>query len=124
MASKHAFTGFAWPLVWLLLVFRVTAAATPLDDPTRPAGWRETPGVVESTPPPVFRVSLLKLSPSLRLAVVNGRSVRVGDEVDGARVAAIGRDGVELEYGGMRLRLAPPSSATEIGVIRLNGPLP
>ena len=100
-------------LVWLLLCCAWVAQAQTLVDPTRPPGWKsdavaEAPG---RTPPPRFEVSLVKLSSSQRLAVINGRSVREGDEVDGARVVAIRRETVELEHQGRRLLAVTPGSA-------------
>ena len=92
------------------------ATAAPLEDPTRPPA-APAPRVAEerSGSAPGFRVSLLKLSGSLRLAVVNGRSVREGDEVDGARVLAIGREGVTLDYRGERVLAAMPGAGGEAG---------
>lgn len=110
----------SWMLVWLLHLVMTTVSAAPLVDPTRPAGWTRSAAAVEQTPLPQFTVSLVKLSSSLRMAVVNGHSVREGDEVDGARVVAIRREGVELEHGSTRLRLATPGASATLGVIRVD----
>ena len=102
----------------MLWAFQAAAAAT-LEDPTRPPGWtppaRNGATAVRSPEAPGFVVSMLKLSATLRLAVVNGRSVREGDEVDGATVTAIDAGGVTLDYQGLRLRADAPGGGRLLG---------
>ena len=111
-------------LVWSLLILTSSASAAPLVDPTRPADSEAAVAPASTTPPQQFRVSLVKLSSELRMAVVNGRSVREGDEVDGARVTAIERDGVELDLGGERLKVATRSTGWTKGIRRETGAAP
>ena len=111
--------GFSLLLACALLLSARGASGEPLQDPTRPPGWTATGAVAvpaaAAVEAPVFAVSMLKLSPSLRLAVVNGRSVREGDTVDGATVVAIAADGVTLDFQGRRLKADAPGGEKPLG---------
>lgn len=91
----------------LLLAVAGAAAAGELADPTRPPDFDAAPPVVE--PAPLDRsqwtLSLVKISAARRSAVINGRVVRVGEEVDGARVVGIDPRAVQLEKAGERFEL-------------------
>jgi len=75
-----------------------TAATSPTKTPPRPA------------PPPApkpresdFKLSGIMRGPDGTVAIINGRYVRVGQTVSGAKVVNIGRHSVELQAGGQRL---------------------
>jgi len=77
-----------------------TAAASPAEAPPQP-----TP---PPAPKPKLRESDFKLSGIMRgpdgtVAIINGRYVRVGQTVSGAKVVNIGHHSVELEADGQRL---------------------
>ena len=88
----------------LLLAPVLAAAQETLRDPTRPYSARAvatTPsggggGKVTSS----FRVTAIFTSDMRRIAVVNGRRVAEGDQVDGATVVEILADRLRLEYSG------------------------
>lgn len=79
------------------------AADAGLRDPLRPPGWGEADGGG-------FDASAWSLASTLiaegrRVAIVNGRPVRAGDVVGGARVLAIAPGRVELDYRGRRFTI-------------------
>ncbi|MDD5557587.1 MAG: hypothetical protein PHN82_10130 [bacterium] len=49
-------------------------------------------------PPPVLRLDGVIWDESIPLAIIEGRTVKRGDEVGGATVMEIGRDGVRVRY--------------------------
>ena len=65
--------------------------ADPTQPPARPAVHIETEGL-----PATPRLSSIRLSPSDRIALIDGRPVRVGDKVDDSLVVAIDLAGVRL----------------------------
>ena len=87
----------------LLLAPVLAAAQETLRDPTRPYSARAVAtttsgggGKVTSS----FRVTAIFTSDMRRIAVVNGRRVAEGDQVDGATVVEILADRLRLEYSG------------------------
>lgn len=77
----------------------VGAAAAELADPTRPTRTLPaTPGSPQAAA--ALRVSAIFISGERRIAVVNGRSVRVGETIGGATVQRIERDRVSFLRGG------------------------
>ncbi len=77
----------------------VGAAAAELADPTRPTRTLPaTPGSPQAAA--ALRVSAIFISGERRIAVVNGRSVRVGETIGGATVRRIERDRVSFLRGG------------------------
>ncbi len=73
-------------------------SAWALSDPTRPPQAREASRAAAPARPH-WSVSSVMIAPGRRLAVVNGRTVGVGDRVGGARVLAVLTDGVRLRRG-------------------------
>jgi hypothetical protein len=88
-----------------LLLLPLLAGATgtlQLDDPTRPPGHRLVlPGGARSTVT-TWRVSAIYLSAGQRSAIINGRLVRTGSRVGGARVVEILANRVWLKKNGQR----------------------
>ncbi|MCX8003700.1 MAG: MSHA biogenesis protein MshK [Burkholderiaceae bacterium] len=82
------------------------AAAEPLVDPTRPpAGYGAAAAAAPATPAPP-RLTMIVRGPDDRYrAVIDGRSVRVGDVVGGARVDRITDHAVVLARDGARTTL-------------------
>lgn len=69
----------------------------------QPAGLQaESPvaGSPEQAPVVELRVQAIKREGRRHSAVINGQVVRVGDEVDGARVIAISASSVTIDVGG------------------------
>jgi len=85
--------------LWLALGAAPALAGEALDDPTRPSHL-PAPAVAGTTATPGWRVDSIIVSPARRLAVINGRSVGVGERVGGARVLEILPYEVRLEYNG------------------------
>lgn len=88
-------------LFWMVLAGPVSAALVDgesLRDPTLPPGKMATTGkgaAVQS-----YRLSSVLVADDRRQAIVNGKTVRVGSGVDGARVIAIDADRVVLSVAG------------------------
>lgn len=71
-----------------------------LPDPTRPADYSEARAIVKSVPKKraEFSVNAIRISDSDRSAIVNGRLVRIGDEVGQAQVIEINAVNVVLNF--------------------------
>ncbi len=93
-------------LLAVALVAGGSAAAEELPDPMRPPNiWaRSTTAPVSA--PSDWQLHMTRISAGQRFAVLNGRLVKPGDEVSGARVVAVGRNAVELSKGGKKFRVA------------------
>lgn len=103
----------AAPLLMLMLALACAAAgAQTLQDPTRPPANMDA-GAGQSAAAsagPQLQTVLVGRAPGGRhLAVIDGETVRPGDDFHGARVARIADNEVELVRGRTRqvLRLAP-----------------
>jgi hypothetical protein len=97
-----------------VLLFASTGFAQAIRDPMRPAG---------AAPAARPRVaSTLKLegviSGSVRVAIVNGRLVRAGDDVAGVKILEVLHDGVRYSRGGKVHSLLLPG-VTSIAVTRV-----
>ena len=88
-------------LVMLLAMAESAFSQEVLRDPTRPYS---APVVLEASPTR-FAVNAIINSDKRRLAIVNGRRVGIGDEIDGAVVLAIRKDEVVLEIDGQETTL-------------------
>ncbi len=88
----------------LVAAAAVSAGEPPLADPTRPPAYTAPPAAAGAKGR-AFRLSAVFLGPGRPRAVINGRTVRVGEQVDGARVIAIERHRVVLARNGGRLTL-------------------
>ncbi|HEU4780121.1 MAG TPA: hypothetical protein VFS58_09585 [Steroidobacteraceae bacterium] len=82
----------------LTLLLAASAQAQNVRDPMRPPG--ATPAA--SSRPRVSTTLKLEgvISGSVRVAIINGRLVRTGDEVAGARILEILHDGVRYSRAG------------------------
>ena len=80
------------------------AEEPPLRDPMRPFGSDSSSGTVAVPDAPRFTLTAVLVSPTRRVAVVNGRPYLEGDAVDGAEIVAIELDSVRLrEHGAERV---------------------
>ena len=80
----------------LALVWAATAAQDgDLKDPMRPF----RPSAAARSMEPRFRLTAILVSDERRVAVINGRALRVGDAVDGAQLTAVRPSSVELRRG-------------------------
>ena len=70
-----------------LFAFATFAHAENLSDPTRPSGY-SVAATAQKNAISAARLTLVRLGPQ-PLAIISGKTVRVGDAVDGQRVAAI-----------------------------------
>ncbi len=82
------------------------AGAERLPDPMRPpqTGARTAPAPMGE--PQDWKLHMIRISPDQRLAVINGRIVKPGDEVSGARVLSVGTNSVQLRKGAKRFSVA------------------
>jgi MSHA biogenesis protein MshK len=83
------------------------ALAQALSDPTRPPALGDAAG--EAAPAAAFRLQSVLISRGRRIAVIDGRTVVVGDKVGDATLAAIAETEVSLKRGEERetLKLYP-----------------
>lgn len=83
------------------------AHADVLVDPTRPAGYH-SPVVQEMDTNEAVQTSAVKewvlnttlVSPYQRLAMINGKRVEIGEEINGAELVSIDHQKVQLRYQG------------------------
>lgn len=94
---------FRRALVTLLLLMLMSAAAA-LEDPMRPPGSAAVAG--SSTAVARFVLSSTLIARDRRSAVINGRSVGVGDSINGARVIEIQPAQVRLQHQGRQITLS------------------
>lgn len=73
-------------------------AGEELRDPMRPPHTR--PATSSPVAAQGFRVSAIFVSDARRIAVLNGKTVTIGDRVDGATITSIGESKVTLAYQG------------------------
>lgn len=83
--------------VMLLTIFAGQVLA--LDDPTRPPGY-PLPGSKAGASGPAWQVSAIRIAANSKSAIINGRSVAVGSQVDGATVIDIEPGEVTLNKAG------------------------
>ncbi len=98
-------------LFTILVALLLTAApASALDDPMRPPSF-DPGGRVGSAPagPSGFSLTSTLVSPDRRVAVINGRTLAVGERIGGAEIIEILPDRVRIRRGKKEstLTLAP-----------------
>ncbi len=89
-------------------VEREDSSPQPAAAPTaaRAAGISRGGGEPEEPAPPPLHFSGVLWDKTEPLAILNGRPLTVGGEIDGARVVKIGLDGVRLRYRGREYTLS------------------
>lgn len=89
-------------------VEREDSSPQPAAAPTaaRAAGISGGGGAPEELAPPPLHFSGVLWDKTGPLAILNGRPLTVGGEIDGARVVKIGLDGVRLRYRGREYTLS------------------
>lgn len=89
----------------------VAISAESLPDPTRPANYSEVTEVRTQLPKELinWNVRAIRSSETGRNAIVNGKLVKVGDEIDSATIIAITSNTVVLRHDSKQLvlRLIP-----------------
>lgn len=94
--TAKLFTSF----ILLALIF-MPAVQAQLDDPTRPPGYRLVlPGGKKAATAIRFSLSSVRISSTRRTAIINDRTVEVGDKVNSAKVIAIYPSSVKLKKLG------------------------
>ncbi len=88
---------FGMLLAVLMPAMRSSAASLP--DPTRPPQRFVAPVASGSAVPKNWQLGAILIAPQRRVAVINGRSLSVADQVSGAKVVAIESDQVRLRRG-------------------------
>ncbi|HGY1050627.1 TPA: MSHA biogenesis protein MshK [Aeromonas salmonicida subsp. pectinolytica] len=103
---------------WLTLLCCLlgsVAKAEVLQDPTEPLEViNSQAGAVESPSAGLPKLQSVVLGNGPALAVLNGKSYRVGQQVEGYRLVAISADAVVLEKGGKRQSLTLFASKVRI----------
>ena len=87
-------------LLLMLMPLAVAAADDALRDPFQPPGWNEPTAAADTFDADAWTLESTLTSNGRQVAIINGESVRVGDRVGGARVEAIERGRVRLDYEG------------------------
>jgi len=99
----------------LLLAAGAGARAQAVRDPMRPPGT----ATVTSRPRAITTLKLEGIiSGTVRVAIINGRLVRAGDEVAGARVLEVLNDGVRYSRAGKVQSLLLPG-VRALGTVRV-----
>ena len=97
----------------LLLALVAMPLQAQLDDPTRPPDFSQAVTVDETTGAGGTSWDLVSIlvSPQRRIAIINGKTVHVGDTLSGAQVLDINTSGVMLRHQGevVKLKLVPIS---------------
>lgn len=75
-----------------------------MSDPTRPSGYAAPPDAVAKSGD-ALRLESVLIAADRRVAVISGKTYRVGDSVNGSRLVAIYAEGVELVRDGNRVVL-------------------
>lgn len=101
-----------WVLTLALgLATGVAAAQSGFGDPTRPTSLSEPePEAERAVQGPRWRLQSTLVADHRRLAVINGRTVAQGSQVDGARLLEVRQDGVTLEADGRRIDVRLPGT--------------
>ena len=95
-----------------ILLLAGVARGGDLRDPMRPAG-----APAAARPAPVYSLKLEGvIAGARRVAIINGRLVRVGDTVAGARILEVFADGVRYERAGKVQTLMLPVAHANAGV--------
>lgn len=95
-------------LLWNLVCAAVSGQESGVfADPMMPYGQADS----GTEPPPSYRLSGTLISPSGRVAIVNGRPSREGDRVDGAEILSIETRAVHLRTGSGELTVTLGSDA-------------
>ena len=76
------------------------SAELPLHDPMRPFQAAARDGGPGALPVPRFRLTAVLVSPSRRVAIINGKPYQQGQKVNGAEVTHIDAQSVGLRDGG------------------------
>ena len=84
------------------LVAAGPAIPAELPDPMRPPRLSSGTVPAPASEPTGWELRMVRISPGQRLALINGRIVKPGDVVSGARVLSVGPNAVQLRKGGKR----------------------
>lgn len=90
----------ALPLALLVIIGAAYAAEPALHDPTEP--FRPSTngaGGPSGAPPPRFTLTAVLISPTRRVAIVNGKPMQEGQRVAGAELVKIDERSVQLRDG-------------------------
>lgn len=94
-----------------LLLLLTALPASSGQDPMRPSiSQKKGAGSKQIMPPVAWRLNLIRQTDAARVALINGKMMRVGGHVDGAQVTAIGEHQVMLKLANNRvMKLNLPS---------------
>lgn len=92
---------------YVLLICALLTSMVYANDPTRPPHWLQAPA--QSAPafnPDKYQLQQIIQHPQRQVAVINGQLLRVGDEIDGARLVRIDATSVQLRVRRAEYRLS------------------
>jgi len=98
---RNAFTILTGATVLLLVSMSSDAVAEVLRDPTRPY---TAPELFQQAQP-VFKVNAIIVSSKRQIAIINGKRVGVGEQINGATVISIEKRELVLDVGGRKIVL-------------------
>jgi hypothetical protein len=84
----------------LILAAAAFAAEPPVRDPTQPFDRTAAAGASARAAAPRFMLTAVLISPTRRVAIVNGKAHMIGEAVNGAELVAIEHDSVRLREKG------------------------
>jgi hypothetical protein len=96
----------------MLLAVGVCAEETPARDPMQPFGSAVAAAAAQAASAPRFVLTGVLISPTRRVALVNGRPYTPGDTIDGAEVVAVEPAAVRFREHGVEfvISLGQPRS--------------
>jgi len=92
----------------ILGLLPLISLAEPLIDPTRPASYRVQDSVQQQVTSPTHRKWTLDttiISPYQRLAIINGKRLAIGDDINDATLLNIDHQKVKIRYEGKVITL-------------------
>lgn len=94
----------------VLLSLTALAQSGQLVDPMRPRHYEDPqsappPSVEQPSPAPTWKLTTVLLAADRRVAVINGKSLQVGDSLDGYQLVEILSDRVQLRKNQSRVLL-------------------
>lgn len=113
--APRAWALTAGPALMLALAVPALAADAGLRDPLRPPGWGRSTPERDTFDAGAWRLESTLTARGRHVAIINGRPVRPGETVGGARVIAVEPGRVRLDYRGREFTIRRPIADVRAG---------